>query len=169
MFTSRILQRTKGKIVWHSAKGPRCWCNRLERSPGTTVPARLSRYSFVFLFVSLSFSITLEIFFIHLETSKLPVRVCKFWPLLGTWAGFFSASHLLWHGTSVYNGHFQWPITFTDVVQRLEVELSLPVLTTQDCRGGEHSTFRLREHYNRLRHYRGSLKQLVTDPLVNAR
>ena len=38
--------------------------------------------------------------------------------------------HLLWHGTFVYNGHPWGPVTLTPVVERLTVELSLPVLTT---------------------------------------
>ena len=46
-------------------------------------------------------------FFTDMETSPLPVKGCKFWPMLGThghWAvRFFSMPHLLWHGASVYN------------------------------------------------------------------
>ena len=41
-------------------------------------------------------------FFTHMETSPLPVRGCKFWPMLGThghWTvRFFGVPHLLWHG-----------------------------------------------------------------------
>ena len=39
--------------------------------------------------------------------------------------GFFSVPHLLWHGTSVYNGHV--PLSIYAVAERLLVELSLPV------------------------------------------
>ena len=39
-------------------------------------------------------------------------------------------SHLLCHGTSVYNGHLWGPVTLAPVTVRLEVELPLPVLTT---------------------------------------
>ena len=42
---------------------------------------------------------------------------------------FFSVPHLLWQGASVY-GHLQGPMTITPNVERLTVELSLPVLTT---------------------------------------
>ena len=45
--------------------------------------------------------------------------------------GFFSVPHLLWHGTSVYNGHLGGPVTLTPIAKRLVVELSLPVFTTK--------------------------------------
>ena len=48
--------------------------------------------------------------------------------------GFFSVPHLLWHKTSVYNGHLRGPVTLTPVAERLAVESSLPVLTTEVCR-----------------------------------
>ena len=44
--------------------------------------------------------------------------------------GFFSVSHLLWHGASVYNGHPRGSVTLTTIAERLAVELSLPVFTT---------------------------------------
>ena len=42
---------------------------------------------------------------------------------------FFSVPHLriLWHGTSVYNGHLRGPVTLTPIAARLAV-LSLPVV-----------------------------------------
>ena len=43
--------------------------------------------------------------------------------------------HLLLHGTCIYNGHLQGPMTVTPIADRLAVELSLPVLTTLVCRG----------------------------------
>ena len=49
------------------------------------------------------------------------------WPLSSE--GSFSVPHLLWHGASVYNGQFWWPVTFTPKANRLAVEISLPVLT----------------------------------------
>ena len=49
-------------------------------------------------------------------------------------SGFLSVLHLLWHGTSVYNGHHRGPMTLTPVAERLVVELSLPVFTTYVCR-----------------------------------
>ena len=44
--------------------------------------------------------------------------------------GFFSGSHLLWHGASVYNGHLRGPVTLTLLAEGLVVELSIPVFTT---------------------------------------
>ena len=43
--------------------------------------------------------------------------------------GFFNVSHLLWHGTSVYDSHLRRSMSLTLVVERLAVELSLPVWT----------------------------------------
>ena len=47
-------------------------------------------------------------FFTLLNMSPLPVKGCKFLPILGTyghWAVWvFSVPHLLWHEASVYNG-----------------------------------------------------------------
>ena len=55
----------------------------------------------------------------------------KFWPKLGThghWAervgNIINAPYLLWHGSSVYNGHLRGPVTFAPVTERLAVELS---------------------------------------------
>ena len=78
-----------------------------------------------------------RVFFTDLESSPLPVKGCTFWPMLGTcelW-GFFSVSHLLWHGTLVYNVHLRGPMTLTPNAERLAVERSLPVLKTKVCRG----------------------------------
>ena len=49
--------------------------------------------------------------------------------------GYFRLPHLLWHGASVYNGHLWGPVTLTPIAEHWAVELSLPVLTTLDCRG----------------------------------
>ena len=66
---------------------------------------------------------TLE-FFNPMETTPLPMNGCKFWPILGClghWAvrGF----HVLWHGTSVYNGYLLGPVTLAPIADRLAVEL----------------------------------------------
>ena len=61
-------------------------------------------------------------FFTHLETSPLPVRGCKFWPMLGT--------HDHWAVSVRYNGHLRGTMTLTPIAERLAVELSIPVLTT---------------------------------------
>ena len=39
--------------------------------------------------------------------------------------------HPLRHGPTVYNGHLRGPVTLTPVAERLAVELSLPVFTTE--------------------------------------
>ena len=44
--------------------------------------------------------------------------------------GFLIVQHLLWQGTSVYNGHIRGPMTLTPIAERLAVELSLPVFAT---------------------------------------
>ena len=41
--------------------------------------------------------------------------------------------HLLWHRTSVYNGHLWWPVLLPPVAKHLAVELTTPVLTTSAC------------------------------------
>ena len=46
----------------------------------------------------------------------------------------FTLPQLMWHGSSVNNGHLQGPMTLTPVAYRLAVELSLFVLTNQVCR-----------------------------------
>ena len=59
--------------------------------------------------------------------------------------GFFSVPHLLWHWSSVNNGHLRGPVTLTLNAKRLAVELSLPVLTTRVRRSWisntQHSTY----------------------------
>ena len=49
------------------------------------------------------------LFFTNVETSTIPMKGCKFWPVLALMATeqwrLFSMPHLLWHGASVYNGH----------------------------------------------------------------
>ena len=71
-------------------------------------------------------------FFIHMETSLLPVKGCKFWSMFGTLRhrvvrilGFFSVPHLLWHGASVYNNYLSGLVTLINVhaAERLAVEL----------------------------------------------
>ena len=52
--------------------------------------------------------------------------------------------HLLWHGTSFYNGHLRGPVTLTPVAELLAVELSLPVLTKSRL-GFERPSFGMRD------------------------
>ena len=69
--------------------------------------------------------------------------------------GFFCVSHLLSHGASIYNGHLRGPGTLTPIVERLAVELSLPVFATL---GFEHPTFHLQgERFSPLCHRRGPI------------
>ena len=119
-------------------------------------------YGFFWLFVCLEFFVPLENFsLICMETSPLPVKSCKFWPMLGT-HGHWAVPHLFWQGASVYtcNKHLRGSVTLTPIAERLAVELSLPVFTTQVCRGWDSNTqtFRLRgKRSNPLPHRRGYL------------
>ena len=101
--------------------------------------AVLYQSNFVCLFVI--FRPTWE-FFTHMETSPLPMKGCKFClaPVAIEQWGFFSVPHLLWQGASVKNGHLWGPVTLTPIVERLAVELSLPVFTTWICRGWNSNT-----------------------------
>ena len=74
--------------------------------------------------------------FTQMETSPLPMKGCKFWPMLDPplmaieqW-GFLSVPHLLRHGASFYNGHLRGPVTLTPIAERLAVKLSLPAFAT---------------------------------------
>ena len=82
----------------------------------------IKRYhkTFLCLFVCLEFFVILEHFFTHLETSPLPMKGCKLCSELMAieqW-GFFRVPHLLWHGSSVYNGHLRWPVTLTPIAEQ---------------------------------------------------
>ena len=47
---------------------------------------------------------------------------------------------LLWYGISIYNGHLWGLVTLTPIVERLAIELSLPVFTTSVRRGWDSNT-----------------------------
>ena len=53
------------------------------------------------------------------------------------WGFFRRVPHLLWHRTSVYNGHLWWPVILPPVAKHLAVELTTPVLTTSACHDQE--------------------------------
>ena len=55
-------------------------------------------------------------------------------------SGFFRVPHLLWHGTSFYNGHLRGHATLSSNAESLAVELLLPVLTNKVCRGWDSNT-----------------------------
>ena len=62
--------------------------------------------------------------------------------------GFFSVPRLLWHGTSVYNGHLWGPLTLTPVAERLTSCFNDQGLSQS---GFKHPTFRMQgERSNRL-------------------
>ena len=42
----------------------------------------------------------------------------------------------MWLGAPVSNCHLRGPVTLTPIAERLAVELSLPIFTTDVCRGG---------------------------------
>ena len=58
-----------------------------------------------------------SIIFHSYETSPLPAKGCKFWPMFGTHGQcaviILQRAHPLWHGTSVYNGQLREPVTHT--------------------------------------------------------
>ena len=75
---------------------------------------------------------TREIFTL-METSPLQILTCSPLMVIEQW-GFLSVPHRLWHRASVYYGHLRGPVTLSPIVERLAVELSLPVFTTKVCR-----------------------------------
>ena len=54
------------------------------------------------------------------------------WPLSSE-GSLACHTYILWHGASIYNSHLQGPVTLAPIVERLAVELSLPVFTTWVC------------------------------------
>ena len=91
-------------------------------------------FLYVCLFVCLGFIIPLENFSLiwrrhHYRWRAANFDLCSTLMAIEQW-GFFSVSHLLWHGSSVYNGHLRGPVTLTPIAERLAVELSRPVFTT---------------------------------------
>ena len=97
------------------------------------------KLQFIILFVCLVFFfVPLENFSIiwrrhHCRRRATDFGLCSTPKSIEQW-GFFSVPLLLWHGASVYIGHLWGPVVLTPTAKRLAVELSLPVLTTWDCR-----------------------------------
>ena len=54
--------------------------------------------------------------------------------------GLFNVPHIRWHGPTFYNGLLRGPVTLTPYAESLVVELSLPALRTEDCRGWNSKT-----------------------------
>ena len=73
--------------------------------------------------------------------------------------GLFSVPHLLWHGSSVYNGDLRGPVTLALIAEPLAVELPLPVFYDLGLSrlGFKHPTFRLRGKRSSLLHQRGNI------------
>ena len=73
-------------------------------------------------------------FLTHTETSPLPVKGCKFWPVLDTdghWAARVSMLATLYVTRDIlFSCHLRWPVTHTPVAERFAEELSLPVFTS---------------------------------------
>ena len=69
--------------------------------------------------------------FTRMETSPLSSKGFKFWTMPGTHGHealrVLSVPHLMWHGSSVYNGHLRGQLTLVPVAELLVGELSLPV------------------------------------------
>ena len=91
-------------------------------------------YFLFVLFVWLEFFVPLEIFKLiwrrlHCRWKAANFDLCSALMAIKQW-GHFSVPQLLWHETSVYNGHLRGPITLTPIAERLAVGLSLPVFTT---------------------------------------
>ena len=127
-----------------SSRGKR-WYNR-EKMIIWKSPPQPHAYFCKTLFVGLleGFRPTRE-FLTYMETSPLPVKGYKFWPMLDThchWVvRFLSVPHLLWHGTSIYNYHLWGPVTLTafgsGAVTTCFCNLGMPWL------GFEHPTFHM--------------------------
>ena len=84
-------------------------------------------------FVCLGFIVPFEKFSLIWRSHHFQWRAAKFYLCsalsIEQW-GFFSVPHLLWHGSSIYKGNLQGPVTLTSVAEHLAVELSLPVFMT---------------------------------------
>ena len=79
------------------------------------------------MFVCLEFFVPLENFWLiwrhyHSRWRAANFDLCSALLAIEQW-GFFSVSHLLWHGASVYNGHLQWPVTLALNAERVAVRL----------------------------------------------
>ena len=62
----------------------------------------------------------------HYRWSTTNVNLCPALMVIEQ-LGILNVPHLLWHGRTLYNGHLQEPVTPKSGVERLTVELSLPV------------------------------------------
>ena len=100
----------------------------------TALPLKANSYSVsqVCLFICLGLFATLGEFLLiwrrhYYRLRAAHVDLCSALMAIVQWV-FFNVPYLLWHGASVYNGHFRWPVPLTPITERLAVVLSLPVL-----------------------------------------
>ena len=108
-------------------------CEKIAVTRYKTTPFKYKSIHCLFVW---SFSSHSRELLTHMDTSQLPVKGCKFWPMLaiGQW-GFFSVPHLLWHRASVYNGN-RWSLRTCDThTYCWAMELLLPDFATKVCRG----------------------------------
>ena len=68
----------------------------------------------------------------HCRWSAVNFDLCSAFMAIEHW-GFLYATHLLWHGSTLFNCHLRSPVTHTPFAERLAVELSLPVFMTHVC------------------------------------
>ena len=92
------------------------------------------RLAFIFFSRLFVWSFCLENFSLilrrhHCRWRAANFNLCSSLMVFEQW-GFFSMPHLLWHGSSVYNGHLRGPLTLTPIAERLTVKLKIPILTT---------------------------------------
>ena len=88
------------------------------------------------MFVSLivwCFSSHSRTFHLFGDVTTANFDLCSALMVIEKW-GFFSVSHLLWHGASVYNCYLREPVTLTPIAESLAEELSQPVFTSYVCR-----------------------------------
>ena len=83
------------------------------------------------LFVYVEFIVPLENFSLiwrrhHCGWKAANFEICSALMAIEQWV-FFNVPHLLWHGSTLYNGHLRGHVTLTPVAELLAVELSLPV------------------------------------------
>ena len=70
-----------------------CWCGTIYKT--------INRFFKLDFVCCLGFLRPIRDFFIHLETSTLPLKGYKFWPILGTHSSLTCHTYI-WHGPTVY-------------------------------------------------------------------
>ena len=70
----------------------------------------------------------LKICYTQIYVSHLQINIDA--DLFMQWV-FFNVPHLLWQGTPVHDGKLRGPVLLTHILERLAVDLSLPLLKTK--------------------------------------